>query len=705
MPVRNSHLTPPRKRLLMLLLAGSIGLSNASVRGEEFTPVKRGIVVQPAAGPLMQFRIARPFFKKSEEKPELLFRKPNLPLSPNIPKPPGMVPEVKESAATPAPAKPQSRQAVVAPKPQPRQATIAPKPQPQAVVAPKPQPPQRETQPSQTTNAQVPALSDDGWVARDAINQNRPLRDRSPNTIVPSSKSATGPLPTQPLAKPLAGKPKTTLVAPEASLPTTRVPSADVLPKGSVEDDRSLEELPADPATDAIRSLEPELASPGLNAPSLNGPETEANPTKDIHAAIERKSTSVDRPSESVQNDELEVRRPNIKATESVDRSASRPSGSASRPSSSASRQSSSASRPSGSASQYIGSEPRQADLDYTGHPAEKFAVSGRVLRMKPGIERVLQYFYDRPEIADKRSNWGMMHSIMVYGVDTRIVAGRKSYSAIGWIAGNNICRGKKLLIEDERGLNADSGVGLQGHQGQLLAVLSLCNVPAEYPLYANDTKYSVRDLIETEMAACKAGEELTFTLIGLAHYLDTDASWIAADGQRWDFERLIREELAQPIVGSACGGTHRLMGFAHALRKRRAEGRPITGQWARAHKFTADFVNYTYQLQNRDGSMSTRWFEGRADDDDTDRKIQTTGHMVEWLLTITPDSELQNPRLVAAVGYLLSAMHRDLAHDWQIGPKGHALRSLAMYHDRVYKSGTAWQNRSTARAGKSNTR
>ncbi len=319
---------------------------------------------------------------------------------------------------------------------------------------------------------------------------------------------------------------------------------------------------------------------------------------------------------------------------------------------------------------------------------------------MKPAIERVLQHFYDRPEIADKRSNWGMMHSIMVYGVDTRILSGRKSYSAIGWIAGNNVCRGKRLLLDDENGIKVDNGVGLQGHQAQLLCVLSLCDVPDDYPLYAKDTRYTVRDLVKTEMAACKSGEELTFTLIALSHYLDTDTSWVTPDEQRWDIPRLIREELAQPVVGSACGGTHRLMGYGHALRKRRAEGRPITGQWARAEKFTQDFVSYAYQLQNRDGSMSTRWFEGRADDGNIARKIQTTGHIVEWLLTITPDAELQNPRLVAAIGFLLSAMQRYEEDEKQIGPKGHALRSLAMYHDRIYKSGPAWKKVGIANSG-----
>ena len=140
-------------------------------------------------------------------------------------------------------------------------------------------------------------------------------------------------------------------------------------------------------------------------------------------------------------------------------------------------------------------------------------------------------------------------------------------------------------------------------------------------------------------------------------------------------------------------------MGFAHALRKRRAEGRPITGQWKRAEMFTRDFVAYAYRLQNRDGSMSTDWFEGRDDNDNLDRKIQTTGHIVEWLLTVTPDSQLQDTRLVNAVRFLLASMYNEREHDWNVGPKGHALRSLAMYYERVYQSGPAWQSSAMARS------
>jgi len=260
-------------------------------------------------------------------------------------------------------------------------------------------------------------------------------------------------------------------------------------------------------------------------------------------------------------------------------------------------------------------------------------------------------------------------------------------------------------LTSGPDGIRAAEGVGLQGHQGQFLAILGMVGVPIDYPLYAGRTKYSVRDLVEAEAKACRSGNELTFTLIGLSHYMKTDDTWKTADGESWDFERLIREELSQPIVGAACGGTHRLMGFGHALRKRRAEGRPIDGQWARAEQFTNDFVEYAYSLQNRDGSFSTNWFEGREDNGDLDRKIQTTGHVVEWLLTVTPDSELQDPKLVRSVNFLLASFSNQRNRDWAIGPKGHALRSLAMYYARAYDSGPAWRSQLTAQTPTRNRR
>lgn len=185
-------------------------------------------------------------------------------------------------------------------------------------------------------------------------------------------------------------------------------------------------------------------------------------------------------------------------------------------------------------------------------------------------------------------------------------------------------------------------------------------------------------------MATCKERSELTFKLIGLSYYLDSNKQWRANDGKVWSIQKLIQEELAQPIVGSACGGTHRLMGFSFALKQRSLQGEPITGQYLRAAKFVEDFISYTWRLQNPDGSFSTNWYESRGNDPNEERKVQTSGHMLEWLMFTVNDEELQSPRVEKAVDFLLSKIYDSRSKKWPIGPRGHATRALALYSARM---------------------
>ncbi len=213
------------------------------------------------------------------------------------------------------------------------------------------------------------------------------------------------------------------------------------------------------------------------------------------------------------------------------------------------------------------------------GLPSQ-LTISATAARLQAPLERTLNYYWVRPENAAERTHWGMFHQIMIFDKDTQILHQKQQYNAVAWMAGNNPCRNQLLYDRDQHGIVVKEGVGLQGHQAQMLAVFGLIDVPANYPIYVAKQKFTVNDVIEREKKACKAGSELTFTLIGLAHYIDTDTRWTCFAGEEWSFDRLIQEELAQPVVGAACGGTHRLMGFAHALRRRRpkANQSPVSG-------------------------------------------------------------------------------------------------------------------------------
>lgn len=302
-----------------------------------------------------------------------------------------------------------------------------------------------------------------------------------------------------------------------------------------------------------------------------------------------------------------------------------------------------------------------------------------------------LDHYLNNPESTVVRSPWAVMHAVLAYGSEYEMVtANGGRVNAIGWMCHNGLCRTQRMFTPNGRTFKPNVGGGVQGHEGQFLAILAQSSVPLDYPIQIGDRKFTVEDLVRYEMATCKEKSELTFKLIGLSYYLDTNKQWKTNDGKVWSIPKLIQEELDQPIVGSACGGTHRLMGFSFAIKQRLAQGQPLTGQYARASKFVDEYVNYTWQLQNPDGSFSTNWYEGRGNEANEERKVQTSGHMLEWLLYTIPAKDVSQPRVQKAVDFLLAHIYDKRDHKWPIGPRGHATRAIALYHARMSEEAAA---------------
>ena len=298
--------------------------------------------------------------------------------------------------------------------------------------------------------------------------------------------------------------------------------------------------------------------------------------------------------------------------------------------------------------------------------------------------EACLRFYLENPESTSVRSPWAVMHALLAFGAEYEMVHGQGRVNAIGWMCHNGTCRTQRMFTPKGKGFVPNVGGGVQGHEGQFLAILAQSNVPLDYPIQIGSAKYKVEDLVRYEMATCKEKSELTFKLIGLSYYLDSNKQWKANDGKIWSIPKLIQEELAQPINGSACGGTHRLMGFSFSVRQRQLQSQPIDGQYARAAKFVRDYVAYTWQLQNPDGSFSTNWYEGRSNEPNDERKVQTSGHMLEWLMFTMSDDELKSPKVAKGIDFLLSKIYDQRDNKWPIGPRGHATRAVGLYNARI---------------------
>jgi hypothetical protein len=325
----------------------------------------------------------------------------------------------------------------------------------------------------------------------------------------------------------------------------------------------------------------------------------------------------------------------------------------------------------------------RSTDIDEKQPPLDP-----RMEKLKQHMRWTLAYYRKWPVHTSNRSPWEVMHAAIAFGCQSQLTrkGDDRRITALGHLCFNGVCEGDSLLRVVDNRIVPRRGPGLQGHDGQLLSILAQSKVKLDYPIRAYGRKFTVADLVEHEKREVTSGKELTFQLIGLIHYLRAaEEKWKNGEGEDWTIRRMLKEEINSPVRGAACGGTHRLMAISYAHKKRVKRGFPITGQYKRARKYVSDYHRYTFALQNSDGSFSTGWFRGRGSDRNTDLRMQTTGHIFEWLVFSLSDEQFRDKKMTAAAEYLTTLLSRNRHRNWKIGPLGHALHGLVMYEARMF--------------------
>jgi hypothetical protein len=304
-------------------------------------------------------------------------------------------------------------------------------------------------------------------------------------------------------------------------------------------------------------------------------------------------------------------------------------------------------------------------------------------------VSRVLDDYYLRPLNTRDDPPWSVLHWGIAYGVDAQVAVGKpggQQVSAIGWLCSNYRTGGKQLIRCSEEGFSLPVAPGVQGHDAQFLAMLAQARVPESYLLRVGDECRTVADLVNHEQQTCETGSEQTFKLIGIAHYRGTQAKWTNERGEPWTVERLLQEELKAPISSreATCGGSHRVFAMNYAAELRSRESSQLTGVWLEAAKRTRYYQNRAFKLQNPDGSFSTAWFDKPEQRDDEERRLITSGHVVEWLAFSLSDEQLRDRRFERGVLYVAQLLERNRSAKLHRGGMGHALHGLAIYEQRV---------------------
>jgi len=325
--------------------------------------------------------------------------------------------------------------------------------------------------------------------------------------------------------------------------------------------------------------------------------------------------------------------------------------------------------------------------------PEPKPELTPAMAAVRDRLRRTTATFYHRTLSTTENTATDLMHYCLAFGCESQIAQGTsssaKKLNGITHLCWNYPSGGFEPLTLSEGRIAAKVGYGAQQHPSQLLAVLALSRVQANYPARVGEHVGTVADLIEHEKLNCGEEDDLSLKLIGLSYYVD-EPTWINRLGEEWSIERMVKQELDKPLPGAEASGIYRLMGLSRAVAGRVRREQPVDGQFGRAQKFLEDYQNYALTLQNTDGSWGPRFLAAKGTSRDQAVLLQSTGHVLEWLAMSLPEEQMEDARIVRSVEYvsrlLGSSRYRNGVRSLsalEIGSVMHALHALMIYDQR----------------------
>jgi hypothetical protein len=303
-------------------------------------------------------------------------------------------------------------------------------------------------------------------------------------------------------------------------------------------------------------------------------------------------------------------------------------------------------------------------------------------------LDRAIETTSKRTLIANSHSPWQIFHCILALREKTVLRLGDQKVNAIEWLStAEPQFDNQPWLMLTPHGAKFHPYTRMyafEGHPSQFLALLSQSNLPMDYPFHVQGKVVTLKDLVNNTMQEVNTREEVTWVLWALQHFLKPDATWTNQEKEQWSIERLVKIETEAPVVGTPCGGNHRLFALTRARDKYLASGGQLRGVWYQADQKIRQHIEIARSLQNGDGSFSSESYKGPGHTTDVNKRFNTTGHTMEFLAISLPKERLNEPWVRNAVWMLSRELiiHRDTKID--CGPLFHSLDTLILYRERI---------------------
>ena len=302
-----------------------------------------------------------------------------------------------------------------------------------------------------------------------------------------------------------------------------------------------------------------------------------------------------------------------------------------------------------------------------------------------------------RELIEERNAAWQVVHGAVAYGDQLPLKVDGKSVLAIDYLLSGGVMNGWEVsagpvLPTTKRPgilarVEAGSFIG-QGHTDQWLGYFSQIPLTLDRKVTLQDQTLSLEDWARQAQWDVPKNpfKEYSWTLIALTNFFPNETDWQASDGNTWTLEPLVRFEAQQDLSESACGGMHRLMGLAHAVRYRKRLKGIFDEGWGMARKVVETSVENARKFQNADGSFSTNYTWRPGNSSDLSTCISATGHTFEFLSYALDDDELAKPWMERAASRLCAMLKAGDGIDLECGGVYHALAGLKLYHRRRFE-------------------
>jgi hypothetical protein len=311
---------------------------------------------------------------------------------------------------------------------------------------------------------------------------------------------------------------------------------------------------------------------------------------------------------------------------------------------------------------------------------------------LKERIETVINQVKQR-QLLLNNCFWTVFHGILGVGPSFELkhpLLGIQ-VNAIDYICGGGELRGLRF-IPTQFGVDVENGEQFisQGHQDQFIAEMAECGMPPDKTFLVGGKKYTLMDFVHHSQmrASVSDNQELSWTIIVLGQYLGTDISWTNSKGEKLRFEDLVRYEVNASVEQAACGGTHRLFGLNWVYNLHLRNGGRTEGVWKDLVDEQKKYQHLARKYQNPDGSFSTEFFHGPGHGRDMQLRMNTTGHILEWLAYSLPESELRAEWMERAVNSLALMFFEIQNQPMEGGTMYHAVHGLRIYYERCFGEG-----------------